>query len=197
MSLFLLLSIIKKQEILVVSWAPTIDKCIHILCIETCHFKSSYFIAIQIVSLKLLIHLKKIYFLLLSWKKNWWFSDFKIAYFSYIFNIICAIHRRISLAESFLTADCILTTLQNISEGLVVYPKVIQRHISQELPFMASENIIMAMVKAGGNRQVRRNNNIFPPTYNIIIMDIIWWKKRLNNTVNFWVIRPRCKGFWI
>lgn len=62
-------------------------------------------------------------------------------------------NRRLSLAESFLTADSLLTTLQNISEGLVVYPKVIQRHISQELPFMASENIIMAMVKAGGSRQ--------------------------------------------
>lgn len=62
-------------------------------------------------------------------------------------------NRRISLAESFLTTDSVLTTLQNIGEGLVVYPKVIQRHISQELPFMASENIIMAMVKAGGNRQ--------------------------------------------
>jgi adenylosuccinate lyase len=37
--------------------------------------------------------------------------------------------------------------LQNISEGLVVYPKVIERHITQELPFMATENIIMAMVK--------------------------------------------------
>lgn len=64
--------------------------------------------------------------------------------------------RRISLAESFLTADIILSTLQNISEGLVVYPKVIERHIRQELPFMATENIIMAMVKAGGNRQVTR-----------------------------------------
>lgn len=62
--------------------------------------------------------------------------------------------RRISLAESFLTADIILSTLQNITEGLVVYPKVIERHIRQELPFMATENIIMAMVKAGGNRQV-------------------------------------------
>lgn len=64
--------------------------------------------------------------------------------------------RRISLAESFLTADIILSTLQNVSEGLVVYPKVIERHIRQELPFMATENIIMAMVKAGGNRQVTR-----------------------------------------
>lgn len=64
--------------------------------------------------------------------------------------------RRISLAESFLTADIILSTLQNITEGLVVYPKVIERHIRQELPFMATENIIMAVVKAGGNRQVTR-----------------------------------------
>ncbi|XP_069763584.1 adenylosuccinate lyase isoform X2 [Narcine bancroftii] len=62
-------------------------------------------------------------------------------------------NRRICLPESFLTADVILSTLQNITEGLVVYPKVIERHIRQELPFMATENIIMAMVKAGGNRQ--------------------------------------------
>ncbi|XP_059672227.1 adenylosuccinate lyase isoform X2 [Gavia stellata] len=62
-------------------------------------------------------------------------------------------NRRVCLAEAFLTADIILSTLQNISEGLVVYPKVIGRRIRQELPFMATENIIMAMVKAGGNRQ--------------------------------------------
>lgn len=68
---------------------------------------------------------------------------------------VCSfLHRRISLPEAFLTADIILSTLQNISEGLVVYPKVIERHIRHELPFMATENIIMAMVKAGGNRQV-------------------------------------------
>ncbi|XP_065744504.1 adenylosuccinate lyase isoform X3 [Phocoena phocoena] len=65
-------------------------------------------------------------------------------------------NRRMCLAEAFLTADTILNTLQNISEGLVVYPRVIERRIRQELPFMATENIIMAMVKAGGNRQVRR-----------------------------------------
>ena len=46
-----------------------------------------------------------------------------------------------------------LTTLQNVSEGLVVYPKVIARRIAQELPFMATENIIVAIVKAGGDRQ--------------------------------------------
>ncbi|XP_078093679.1 adenylosuccinate lyase [Mustelus asterias] len=62
-------------------------------------------------------------------------------------------NRRICLAESFLTADIILSTLQNITEGLVIYPKVIERHIRHELPFMATENIIMAMVKAGENRQ--------------------------------------------
>ena len=62
-------------------------------------------------------------------------------------------NRRITLPEAFLTADIVLSTLKNISEGLVVYPKVIARHISQELPFMATENIIMAYVKKGGDRQ--------------------------------------------
>lgn len=62
-------------------------------------------------------------------------------------------NRRITLPSAFLTADIILTTLQNVSEGLVVYPKVIARRLSQELPFMATENIIMAIVKAGGDRQ--------------------------------------------
>merc|ERR1712142_751919 len=58
-------------------------------------------------------------------------------------------NRRVCLAEAFLTADIILTTLQNVVEGLVVYPKVIAKHIDQELPFMATENVIMEMVKAG------------------------------------------------
>lgn len=63
-------------------------------------------------------------------------------------------NRRLTLSEAFLAADAALLTLLNISQGLVVYPKVIERHISQELPFMSTENIIMAMVKAGGDRQV-------------------------------------------
>ncbi|XP_033244534.1 adenylosuccinate lyase [Drosophila miranda] len=63
-------------------------------------------------------------------------------------------NRRITLSEAFLSADAALLTLLNISQGLVVYPKVIERHISQELPFMSTENIIMAMVKAGGDRQI-------------------------------------------
>lgn len=62
-------------------------------------------------------------------------------------------NRRVCLAEAFLTADIILSTLQNISEGFVVYPKVVERRVKQELPFMATENFIMAMVKHGANRQ--------------------------------------------
>ncbi|RIA91495.1 adenylosuccinate lyase [Glomus cerebriforme] len=62
-------------------------------------------------------------------------------------------NRRISLPEAFITSDIVLTLLQNISEGFVVYPKVIERHIAQELPFMATENVIMAMVKKEGDRQ--------------------------------------------
>lgn len=63
-------------------------------------------------------------------------------------------NRRITLAEAFLSADAVLLTLLNISQGMVVYPKVIARHVMQELPFMSAENIIMAMVKKGGDRQV-------------------------------------------
>jgi len=63
-------------------------------------------------------------------------------------------NRRISLPEAFLTADIVLTTLQNVTEGIVVYPAIINKHIREELPFMATENIIVAMVKSGGNRQV-------------------------------------------
>lgn len=63
-------------------------------------------------------------------------------------------NRRLTLSEAFLSADAALLTLINISQGLVVYPKVIERHITQELPFMSTENIIMAMVKAGADRQV-------------------------------------------
>jgi adenylosuccinate lyase len=61
--------------------------------------------------------------------------------------------RRIVIGEAFLGADAILRLYQNIAEGLVVYPKMIARHIAEELPFMATENILMAAVKAGGDRQ--------------------------------------------
>ena len=62
-------------------------------------------------------------------------------------------NRRIVNAQAFLTVDAILNIYMNVSENLVVYEKVIAKHIRAELPFMATENIIMACVKAGGNRQ--------------------------------------------
>ncbi|KAI5962544.1 ADE13 [Candida pseudojiufengensis] len=61
--------------------------------------------------------------------------------------------RRINLPSAFLTVDILLSTMLNITSGLVVYPKVIERRINSELPFMATENIIMAMVEKGGSRQ--------------------------------------------
>jgi len=57
------------------------------------------------------------------------------------------------LPEAFLCADTCLNILQNIIEGMIVYPKVIQARLKQELPFMVTENILMEMVKEGGNRQ--------------------------------------------
>ena len=62
-------------------------------------------------------------------------------------------NKRVSIAEAFLAVDGILTLYSNVSNGLVVYPKVIARHLDQELPFMASENFMMDAVKAGGDRQ--------------------------------------------
>lgn len=62
-------------------------------------------------------------------------------------------NKRITVSEAFLTADAILNLLVKVTDGLVVYPKVIQRHIDQELPFMATENILMQCVKRGGDRQ--------------------------------------------
>ncbi|MDD6154107.1 MAG: adenylosuccinate lyase [Eubacteriales bacterium] len=62
-------------------------------------------------------------------------------------------NRRLSLSEGFLATDSILELYINISEGLVVYPKVIRAHLMAELPFMATENIMMDAVKAGGDRQ--------------------------------------------
>jgi adenylosuccinate lyase len=61
--------------------------------------------------------------------------------------------RRIYIPEAFLAADAVLNIMQNIFEGMIVYPKVISSRIEQELPFMASENILMEMVKHGENRQ--------------------------------------------
>lgn len=62
-------------------------------------------------------------------------------------------NRRIVNAQAFLTVDAILNIYMNVAENLVVYEKVIDKHVRAELPFMATENIMMACVKAGGNRQ--------------------------------------------
>lgn len=62
-------------------------------------------------------------------------------------------NRRIVNAQAFLTVDAVLNIYMNVTDGLVVYEKVIARHIAAELPFMATENIMMECVKAGGNRQ--------------------------------------------
>jgi adenylosuccinate lyase len=62
-------------------------------------------------------------------------------------------NRRVVIPEAFLATDGILEILINVLDGLVVYPKVIAAHVEAELPFMATENILMAAVKAGGNRQ--------------------------------------------
>ena len=62
-------------------------------------------------------------------------------------------NKRISVSEAFLAADSILELYLNVASGLVVYPKVINAHLMAELPFMATENIMMDAVKAGGDRQ--------------------------------------------
>ena len=62
-------------------------------------------------------------------------------------------NKRLSSAEGFLTTDGILDLCLNVTSGLVVYPKVIEKHFMSELPFMATENIMMDAVKRGANRQ--------------------------------------------
>ncbi len=62
-------------------------------------------------------------------------------------------NKRLSIPEAFLAVDAILEIYLNVTDGLKVYPKVIERHIREELPFMATENIMMDAVKRGGDRQ--------------------------------------------
>ena len=62
-------------------------------------------------------------------------------------------NKRISIPEGFLAIDGILDLCLNVVDGLVVYPKVIEKRLMSELPFMATENIMMDAVKAGGDRQ--------------------------------------------
>jgi adenylosuccinate lyase len=62
-------------------------------------------------------------------------------------------NRRLSLPQAFLAIDAVLVLYRNVAEGLVVYPKVIEKNLREELPFMATEEILMAGVRAGGDRQ--------------------------------------------
>lgn len=62
-------------------------------------------------------------------------------------------NKRVSVPEAFLAVDGILNLYRNVGDGLVVYPKVIEQHLQRELPFMATENIMMDAVKRGGDRQ--------------------------------------------
>ncbi len=62
-------------------------------------------------------------------------------------------NKRIAVSEAFLAVDAILNLYENVAENLIVHPKVIEKRIMEELPFMATENILMEAVKRGGNRQ--------------------------------------------
>jgi adenylosuccinate lyase len=62
-------------------------------------------------------------------------------------------NRRLVIPQAFLAIDAVLILYQNVTSGLVVYPQVIAKHLAEELPFMATENILMAGVAAGGDRQ--------------------------------------------
>ena len=62
-------------------------------------------------------------------------------------------NKRLAIPEAFLAMDAMLIIAENVTNGLVVYPKVIEKRIMAELPFMATENIIMEGVKNGGDRQ--------------------------------------------
>lgn len=62
-------------------------------------------------------------------------------------------NRRLSIADAFLATDGVMDLCLNVTDGLKVYPKVIEKHLRDELPFMATENIMMDAVKAGGDRQ--------------------------------------------
>ena len=62
-------------------------------------------------------------------------------------------NKRLSIPQAFMAADAILEIGINVTDGLVVYESMINKHINEELPFMATENILMEAVKRGGDRQ--------------------------------------------
>mgnify|MGYP003195190632 CR=1 FL=1 len=85
-------------------------------------------------------------------------------------------NKRMSVPEAFLAVDGILDLYLNVVDGLVVYTKVINKHIMAELPFMATENIMMDAVKAGGDRQELDNNLLeliaADPAFNLTLEDL-------------------------
>jgi adenylosuccinate lyase len=62
-------------------------------------------------------------------------------------------NKRIAVPEAYLTLDAVLLIMHNVASGMVVYPEMIRRHLMEELPFMATENLMMRSVKRGGDRQ--------------------------------------------
>jgi adenylosuccinate lyase len=62
-------------------------------------------------------------------------------------------NKRIAVPEAYLSTDAVLLILHNVASGLVVYPEMIRRRLMDELPFMATENLMMRSVKRGGDRQ--------------------------------------------
>jgi len=63
-------------------------------------------------------------------------------------------NKRLAIPEAFLASDAMLILAENVAKGIVVHQKIIERHINEELPFMATENILMEAVKKGGDRQI-------------------------------------------
>jgi len=63
-------------------------------------------------------------------------------------------NKRLAIPEAFLASDAMLILAENVAKGIVVHSKIIERHINEELPFMATENILMEAVKKGGDRQI-------------------------------------------
>ena len=62
-------------------------------------------------------------------------------------------NKRVSVAEGFLAVDAILNIMINVTDGIIVFPKMVERRLMNKLPFMATENVMMAAVKKGGDRQ--------------------------------------------
>ena len=87
-------------------------------------------------------------------------------------------NKRLSVPEGFLAIDGILDLCLNVVDGLVVYPKVIEKRLRSELPFMATENIMMDAVKAGGDRQeLHEDNNLLEliaadPAFNLTLEEL-------------------------